>query len=210
MKRVLADFWDGMSPWGPKESNVECDEPTASAVPEYDEGSVVKAEVEDLEAEIADIKEKLPPSEIKNARLHGKKAFSALEGYTSNTEQKMLNDILNEDVNSENVLEFLRGYQSKTPPVAKQILPIQIPSPAEMYGPNSFFEQLRTEWDYPEKQELMNKVVSDLHAFVEERLGEDNPIAKELAVIQLSAEFGEQETKQLDEIVAMLLKQFMN
>ena len=135
----------------------------------------------------------LSPEEIKEARDDGKVVGDALLGHTSNTEQRAVQDIVDEEVNSGNVLEFLRGYE-------KELKQYNLWVGAVATKGDHFFEQMRTENNFPEQQDLMRKVAEDLQGYLANKYGVDSDIAKEVAVILLENTLGKEQTKSLDKI----------
>ena len=135
----------------------------------------------------------LSPEEIKEARDDGKVVGDALLGHTSNTEQRAVQDIVDEEVNSGNVLEFLRGYE-------KELKQYNLWVGAVATKGDHFFEQMRTENNFPEQQDLMRKVAEDLQGYLANKYGVDSDIAKEVAVILLENTLGKEQAKSLDKI----------
>ena len=168
--------------------------------------------VEDKTDVKTEVKEKndnseFTPKEIKEARDAGKSLVDRLQGHTNKDEQLIVQKTIEHEVNSENVLEFLRGYNKK----AKEISMMDV---ALGFGlikmQNGFFVQMVTEWSFPEKQELVRKVATDLKEYVQSRYGENSPLAKEIAVVLEEPKFNKENAKILDGFVKRLMAEQMN
>lgn len=155
-------------------------------------------------------KKSLTPEEISAARHNGEGVADRLFGYTSNTEQRTVQDIIENEINSGNVIEFLRGYEEKLKEEKElnlvDLMPAGIVSAYTTKNKDSFFEQMRTEWDFPEKQDLMHKVAQDLQKYLADKYGTDSKVAKEVAVILLEQVFDQKETEKLDKISKLELR----
>lgn len=147
---------------------------------------------------------RLTPSEIKAARDCGEAVAESLLGHTSNTEQRIVQDIVEKEVNSENITEFIKGYEKgRKDDFGIDILPsiAGATGAADLARPRDHvFEQLRTEWDFPEKETLLRKLAKDLKGYLENKYGVNSDIAKEVAVILLEKTLDEDQTRALDKI----------
>lgn len=148
----------------------------------------------------------LTPVEISAARNNGEGVADRLFGYTTNTEQWTIQDIVENEIDSGNVIEFFRGYEERLAERTELNIADYVISTVN-YGhrlakenKDSFFEQMRTEWDFPEKQELMHKVAGDLQEYLADKYGADSKVAKEVAVILLERIFDQKDTEKLDKI----------
>ena len=162
---------------------------------------------EDPTAPIDDTKgaDKPTVEEAKKARDNGEKVADALLGHTSNTEQMTVQNIVNEEVNSGNVIDFLRGYEKglqndkgmRVGPAAAGVVPgiIDLARPRD-----HFFEQMRTENNFPEQQELMRKVAGNLQGYLANKYGVDSDVAREVAIILCHEVLDKEQAKALDEI----------
>lgn len=74
----------------------------------------------------------------------------ALQRYTTKNEQKIVSDIINNDINSENVMEFLKNYTHRN-----------------YSNKEGFFEQLFTEFNFPDKVQLLNKMATHLDEYLQ-------------------------------------------
>lgn len=157
-------------------------------------------------------KKGLTPVEISAARKNGEDVADRLFGYTSNTEQRTVQDIVENEINSGNVIEFIRGYEEKLKDETELnlkdfIVNGVIPGYSiTKVNKDSFFEQMRTELDFPEKQELMHKVAQDLQNYLADKYGADSRIAKEVAVVLLERVFDQKEAEKLDKISKLELR----
>lgn len=151
----------------------------------------------------------LSPREIKDARDSGKAVAEMLFGYTSNYDQKHIQDIIEKRVNPDNVIEFIRGFEEqlkdkKDPNLLGLALGglVGAGAIAANQTADHFFEQMVTEWDFPEKQEMMRKVAKDLQAHMEAKYGMymTQEEATEIPVILLERTLGEREAQKLDRI----------
>lgn len=162
---------------------------------------------EDPTAPIDDTKgaDKPTVEEAKKARDNGEKVADALLGHTSNTEQMTVQNIVNEEVNSGNVIDFLRGYENglqndkgmRVGPAAGGVVPgiIDLARPRD-----HFFEQVRTENNFPEQQDLMRKVAGNLQGYLANKYGVDSDVAREVAIILCHEVLDKEQAKALDEI----------
>ena len=142
----------------------------------------------------------LSPEDVKKSRENGYKVADKLFGYTSNSEQADIQQILNEEMNSQNVIEILKGYEKRFQEFKNPILITPVgphPNAAELQK-DHFFEQMRTETDFPEKQKLMRKVAEDLQAYFQNKYGVDSAVAKEISVILLEEKLGKEQAELLD------------
>ena len=97
------------------------------------------------------------PTEVNRVKLSNKEQIrigkfanevrDALEGYTTEKEQKRIADIIMNEINADNVMEFLAEYNYNA--VGKS---------------HGFFDQLISELNFPEKGKLANKLSKDLQA----------------------------------------------
>ena len=124
----------------------------------------------------------LTPGETKQARENGEIAADLLVGYTTDSEQLQVKSLLAK-VDKRNVMEFLRGYTEN-----------------KGLG-DDFFTQMRTENGFKANQNLMHNVARHLQAYLADKYGADDKVAKEVAVILLESEFTSKETEALDKIV---------
>lgn len=166
------------------------------AVPVPDTPDVPVTKGEDSVGEKKSENEKISVEEVKEARDNGETVADALLGHTSNTEQRTVQDIVNEEVNSGNVLEFLRGYENGLAEDRKKA----ITNPAHLRPADHFFEQMRTENNFPEKQDLMRKVAEDLQGYLANKYGVDSDVAREVAIILLEQTFEKEQADALDKI----------
>ena len=94
-------------------------------------------------AEPVEVKSKkggLTLEQVKEARDDGKVVAEFLGGHTNRVEQELVKEIILEKVNSENIIEFLRGYMQN-----------------KSFTTDRLFEQLESEWGFEEAQNLMKK-----------------------------------------------------
>ena len=136
--------------------------------------------------------DKIPVEEAREARKDGEAAGEALLGQTSNTEQRIVQDIVNEEVNSGNVMEFFKGYE-------KELKEHNLWVGGLAKG-DHFFEQMRTENNFPEQQDLMRKVAEDLQGYLANKYGVDSDVAREVSIVLLEGVLGKEQAKTLDKI----------
>ncbi len=135
---------------------------------------------------------KISVEEAREARKDGEAAGEALLGQTSNTEQRIVQDIINEEVNSGNVMEFFKGYE-------KELKEHNLWVGGLAKG-DHFFEQIRTENNFPEQQDLMRKVAEDLQGYLANKYGVDSDVAREVSIVLLEGVLGKEQAKALDKI----------
>lgn len=130
---------------------------------------------------------KLSPEEMAKARALGHQVSELLTNdFTNRNEQITVSNIINEQVNSDNVLEFLKGYEK------------------QRKSGDHFFTQMLTEYSFKEKETLMRKVATDLMKKLEnEGCTAD---AEEIAVILAKGSFTKQDAFELDKIVKLYLE----
>ena len=125
---------------------------------------------------------KLTPEETAKSISNGKDVAKFLIGATDDTEERLVTDIINKEVNSDNVIKFLSGYEKNSS------------------GGNHFFEQLRSEWDFDRKQELLHKVATDLKDYISNKYGVDSSNAVKIAGILTEQVINKSDADKLDNI----------
>lgn len=144
-------------------------------------------------------KAKAPKSQIfysqnkvvkKSAYEDGKKVVGDLKGYTTKAEQEHASMIIRNNVNSENVLAFLNGYNDNHDSVGY---------PAGAGIGDLFFEQLRTENNFKDKYKLMANIAKKLQKNLE--ISGCKAEANKIAEILSRNEFTKSDAKTLDKIV---------
>ena len=124
--------------------------------------------------------------ERNKAREFGADVSDYLVGYTDDSEQGLTKDIIKEDVTAENVADFLKGYEDN-----------------KGLG-DRFFEQLRSEWGFRDKQDLMRDVAEKLSENL--RANGQDKWADEVDIVLQNQEFSKDDAKVLDDIVKYYLK----
>ena len=142
----------------------------------------------------------LTPEEIKFARDNGKNVANMLIGHTSNYDQAKIEKIIEKNINPDNVVEFLRGFEEVLKNEKKAEIFENGYSLLKGMAADHFFEQMLTEWDFPEKEGLMRKVAEDLQAHKEMKYGQymSSEEANEIPVVLLEGHLGEDEAQKLD------------
>ena len=95
----------------------------------------------------------LSDAEIGTAVTNARIVREALQGYTTKDEQKNVSDIINNNINSKNVMQFLYTYSKST-------------------DGEGFFEQLYTEYNFPDKAQLLQKMTDYLAEYADTFDGE--------------------------------------
>lgn len=99
----------------------------------------------------------LSDAEIETAETNARIVREALQGYTTKDEQKNVSDIINNNINSKNVMQFLYTYSKST-------------------DGEGFFEQLYTEYNFPDKAQLLQKMTDYLAEYADTFDGESELI----------------------------------
>lgn len=121
------------------------------------------------------------PAERNKARGLGDDVSDYLVGYTTDAEQGHVKKIITENINSRNVADFLSGYE-------------------EHRGlGDHFFEQMRTESDFKDAQNLMRNIAQKLSANL--KAHGQTGWAREVDIILQNQQFTAEHTKVLDAIV---------
>jgi hypothetical protein len=112
-------------------------------------GDVLKIPAPEYKKEDATPKP-LSETEIEDAQATGKSLADNLTNwYTTKDDQKSIKTMIEQRVNDRNVLEVLKSYEDK-----------------KRFTGDSFFEQMRTEWDFDEKHALIKNVAEKLQAYL--------------------------------------------
>lgn len=126
---------------------------------------------------------KLSYEEARKAENNGAKVANDLIGYTNTEEQKRVANIIKNEVNSENVIAFLRGYEENSA------------------GGNHFFEQMESEYGFNNAQTLMLDLAGKLEKYIQNKYGVDSTEAKQISNILAASLLEEKHAEQLDKIV---------
>ena len=119
--------------------------------------------------------------QVKEARDDGKVVAEFLGGHTNRLEQEKVKEIILEKVNSENIIEFLRGYMQN-----------------KSFTTDRLFEQLESEWGFEEAQNLMKKLAGDLQAYCEKHNHKYS--ANEIKLILMENGFSKEDAERLDDL----------
>lgn len=130
---------------------------------------------------------KLTAKEKAEARSYGAQINDLLTNvFTERDEQITVSNIIRNNINSDNVLEFLRGYEMKG-------------------SGDPFFEQMMREWDFEEKEGLIRDVAEKLMKNLEANGWTDD--ASDIATILAKGYLTKEDAKALDEIVKLHIPQ---
>lgn len=130
---------------------------------------------------------KLTAKEKAEARSYGAQINDLLTNvFTERDEQITVSNIIRNNINSDNVLEFLRGYEMKD-------------------SGDPFFEQMMREWDFEEKEGLIRDVAEKLMKNLEANGWTDD--ASDIATILAKGYLTKEDAKALDEIVKLHIPQ---
>ena len=130
---------------------------------------------------------KLTAKEKAEARSYGAQINDLLTNvFTERDEQITVSNIIRNNINSDNVLEFLRGYEMKE-------------------SGDPFFEQMMREWDFEEKEGLIRDVAEKLMKNLEANGWTDD--ASDIATILAKGYLTKEDAKALDEIVKLHIPQ---
>ena len=130
---------------------------------------------------------KLTAKEKAEARSYGAQINDLLTNvFTERDEQITVSNIIRNNINSDNVLEFLRGYEMKE-------------------SGDPFFEQMMREWDFEEKEGLIRDVAEKLMKNLEANGWTDD--ANDIATILANGYLTKEDAKALDEIVKLHIPQ---
>ena len=130
---------------------------------------------------------KLTDKETAEARSYGAQINDLLTNvFTERDEQITVSNIIRNNINSDNVLEFLRGYEMKE-------------------SGDQFFEQMMREWDFEEKEGLIRDVAEKLMKNLEANGWTDD--ANDIATILAKGYLTKEDAKALDEIVKLHIPQ---
>lgn len=187
---------------------------TTAPAEKEDYAEVNQIDVPEQEEQVEEVttKDEFTAQEIHDARKDGKEVANNVFGFSTASHKKVVKFIIEKNVNSENVLEFLRGFN-------KELLTTRYSAATTMLLPlidklniinDGFFKNLNEEWFFDEKDPLMRKVATDLKDYINERYGNTNPYAKEIEVLLLDEEWTGEHIKTLDDITARLLKEQVN
>jgi hypothetical protein len=168
----------------------------SETAPEYSSG------MPDNEVNAPEQLRDLSPEEIKLARDRGAEVADLLLGYTTGTEQYRAEKVLDK-VDSENVIEFLRGFEEKLAE-EKDFTKISFKVGRDTY--DHFFEQMLTEYNFPEKQQLIHDIANKLEEHFKMKYGADADIAKEVKVVSLNKTLDKENAKKLDELALKEIK----
>lgn len=124
----------------------------------------------------------------KEARDDGKVVAEFLGGHTNRLEQEKVKEIILDKVNSENIIEFLRGYMQN-----------------KSFTTDRLFEQLESEWGFEEAQNLMKKLAGDLQAYCEKHNHKYS--ANEIKLILMEKGFSKEDAERLDDLSGHEVKQ---
>lgn len=162
----------------PVNNELPTEEPPVEEIP-VEEPPVEEIPVEEPKGEeVKETPKELTPAKIKAARQDGEDVADMLVGYTDDSEERLVTDIINEKVNSENVMEFITGYTEN-----------------KGWG-DKFFEQLQKEYGFDEAKNLMKKVATHLSEYYKNN-GELRK-AREISVILEENGFSNEDAKKLD------------
>ncbi len=128
----------------------------------------------------------LTAKERNDARNYGDNVSDYLVGYTTDAEQGLTKEIITRHVNKRNVGDFLAGYEKHK----------------GIFG-NRFFEQLRSEDGFKEKQNLMRNVATKLSAYLKAN-GQPH-LAREVDVVLQNQQFTKEHAATLDKVVKTIL-----
>jgi hypothetical protein len=109
------------------------------------------------------VKQGLTSQEKNAAQANGRAVADYLIGMTTDAEQGLTKNIIQNEVNERNIMEFIRGYSEN-----------------DDWG-NKLFEQLESEWGFEEAQKLMKKLADDLSKFC--RNNKQSGVADKIDVI---------------------------
>lgn len=121
-----------------------------------------------LQAEGGTVLETKTENNVSGAMVKPKDAYNAgklvadkLIGYTTDDDQSIVRTIIEQNVNSQNVVSFLKGYQENNGIPFMGLIHL-------LFGGVKcpFFNQLNTEYGFEEKTDLMRKVAGDLEAYL--------------------------------------------
>ncbi len=168
--------------------------------------------------------------ELKQVQNSADTIAKNLHGYTTNQEQYEITNFITNEVNSKNILEFLVQYEKSIPntfgekilniatktaigaavgasggPLGAAAIGTLTFAEAVMRMPDSFFEQLVSESNFPEKQDLLRKLTSDLKDYTIEKFGKDDTRVLKLELILRNSEIKEKQAEEIDEIVKELI-----
>ena len=157
-------------------------------IPEYNMTPPVKKPTKKKETEKAKPKP-LTATEKQNAQNFGKTVSKALIGWTTDNDAVTVISIIQNNVNSRNVLEFLRGYESKY----------------KGSGGNHFFEQMLSEYGHDEMIQSSFTVAQRLSQKLAAEGNKDN--AKQIQSLVGDGRLTMDEAQELDNLVQALLRQ---
>ena len=146
----------------------------------------------------------LTAKEMDKARKDGKDVAGLLFDYTDPSEQRLIKDIINKEMNSDTVVEFLRGYKNaQEKENAFEVKPFSL----GLIGltthfadqKDDFFLQMHTEYGFDESENLIKKAGTDLKGYIQNKYGVDSQTAKEIEIILMN-KITEESVKKLDNI----------
>lgn len=190
---------------------------TTAPAEKEDYAEVNQIDVPEQEEQVEEVttKDEFTAQEIHDARKDGKEVAQDVLGFSTKSDRKVIELIIEKNVNSENVLEFLRGFnkevqgQQKVNHSAISTISLSLQNVFQN-SKGGFFKNLNEELFFDEKDPLMRKVATDLKDYINERYGNTNPYAKEIEVLLLDEEWTGEHIKTLDDITARLLKEQVN
>lgn len=125
-------------------------------------------------------------AEAQNA---GKKIAQYLGGYTMDIEQAHVVEYTKKELNSENIVEFMKGYAKG--------------------GADPFFKQLLTEYDFPEKNDVARDVAQKMLDYIKDN-GISEKDCKIIDGILAKDEFSKSDIAELDKITESLTEMPVN
>lgn len=125
-------------------------------------------------------------AEAQNA---GKKIAQYLGGYTMDIEQAHVVEYTKKELNSENIVEFMKGYAKG--------------------GADPFFKQLLTEYDFPEKNDVARDVAQKMLDYIKDN-GISEKDCKIIDGILAKDEFSKIDIAELDKITESLTEMPVN
>jgi len=128
----------------------------------------------------------LTAKERAEARSYGAQINDLLTSFTERDEQITVSNIIRNNINADNVLEFLRGYEMKQ-------------------SGDPFFEQMMREWDFEEKEGLIRDVAQKLMENLKAAGWTDD--ANDIETILAKGYLTKDDAKALDEIVKLHIPQ---
>lgn len=141
------------------------------------------------------ITEKSPSIFMKKAFEAGSRTSDDLVGYTTSAEQYRIKQTIENEVTADNVMSFLNGYEhNKLNGKVFGIIPTYASTTAD-----TFFEQMRSESGFKEKQDLMKNVGGKLQQYLQNKGYTDE--AAQIAEILQHDTLNKADCKVLDKLV---------